>query len=263
MPATKFKLTLIQMNISGGRADLNLARARKLIGNREATTDYPEIILLPELWGSGYDLDNLEKHAASTPELLSAAAAIARQSGSWLGGSLVSKEQERFYNTFFLLDPEGKIIAAYHKIHLFSLMDEDRYFTSGDRPCLVEIEGCGIGLLTCYDIRFPELARRLTLEGAELLLVCAQWPRPRTAHWSNLLRARALENQLFVSGCNRIGRGPLHHYPGASAIYGPWGETLLRAANRQGAFTAIIDLAVIDQIRSTIPCLRDRRPQAY
>ncbi|NPA24575.1 MAG: carbon-nitrogen family hydrolase [Deltaproteobacteria bacterium] len=261
MASAKLKISLLQMNVRLGRPAVNLSRVEKLLAGSPRRKN--EIILLPELWGSGYDLDHLAEHAEITPKLLAAMADLARKHESWLGGSLVEKEEDRFYNTFFLLDPTGRIIAAYRKIHLFSLMDEDRHFTPGDRPCLVEIGGLKAGLMTCYDIRFPELARSLTLKGARLLLVCAQWPRPRTAHWSTLLRARALENQLFVAGCNRIGKGPEHRYPGASAIYGPWGETLLRAPNRQGVFSAIIGWAALDRARTTIPCLKDRQPQAY
>jgi len=261
MASAELNIVLVQMNIRLGRPAANLSRVKKLLADSPRQKN--EIILLPELWGSGYDFNHLAEQAKATPELLREAAGLAGKHQAWLGGSLIEEEKGCYYNTFFLLSPTGETIAAYRKLHLFSLMDEDRWFSPGSTPVLVEIAGRKTGLLTCYDIRFPELARHLTLKGAELLLVCAQWPRPRTRHWTTLLRARALENQLFVAACNRIGPGPEHRYPGASAIYGPWGETILKAPERQGAFGATINFSEVTEVRRTITCFQDRRPEVY
>ncbi len=263
-PAPTLQLTLLQFNVRLGRPDINLERVRTWISARPRPEICPpEVILLPELWGSGYAYTHLAAQAAATPGLLQATAELAREQGVWLGGSLIEAHENHFYNTFYLHSPNGERIAAYRKIHLFSLMDENRWFQAGAEPCLIEIGGRKTGLMTCYDLRFPELARHLALAGAEMLLICAQWPRPRTAHWTALLKARALENQLFVAGCNRIGKGPLHHYPGASAIYGPWGETVLKTPKRGGAFGAVINFTAVAKARAAIPCLADRRPEAY
>jgi predicted amidohydrolase len=162
-----------------------------------------------------------------------------------------------------MLDPSGMQIAAYRKIHLFSLMDEEKHFAPGQNTCLIKIYGLTVGLMTCYDIRFPELSRSLVLKGAEFLLICAQWPKPRTVHWQTLLKARAIENQCYVAACNRIGKGVENHYPGHSAIYDPWGKPVLTAPPRQGAFSATIELAKIEQTRAAIACFNDRRPEIY
>ncbi len=260
MNKDQITLTLIQMNVSLGSPEKNLARIKKLL---EPVNKSPDIILLPELWNSGYDFENFAKLAATTPAMLENLAIVAETRGSYIGGSLVEEDSGNFYNTFFLTDPKGNHIAAYRKIHLFSLMNEDRHFSPGHRPCLVEVCGLKVGLMTCYDIRFPELSRNLTLQGAQLLLICAQWPRPRTAHWRTLLQARAIENQLFVAACNRIGQGKEHRYPGSSAIIDPWGETILKTPNHQGAFTATIDFTKVKEVRQTIACLNDRRPEIY
>ncbi len=258
-PAT-LTITLIQMNVAFGRPYKNLARCRQLL---EANNSNSDIILLPELWSSGYNYEDFPRLAERTPDMLAELAQIATAQNSHIGGSMVEKDRGNFYNTFFLLNPAGEQIAAYRKIHLFSLMEEEKHFRPGDTTCLTEICGLPVGLMTCYDIRFPELSRKLTLQGAKLLLICAQWPRPRTSHWNTLLKARAIENQLYIAACNRIGRGQENNYPGNSAIYDPWGETALKAPDRQGAFATTIDLKKIDQTRNTIACFKDRRPESY
>ena len=253
-------ITLIQMNVSLGSPEKNLARVERLL---DPVSESSDIILLPELWSSGYDYEHFTQLAATTPTMLEHLARIAETRGSYVGGSLVEADNGNFYNTFFLIDPKGKRLVAYRKIHLFSLMEEELHFSPGLKPCLVEIYGRPVGLMTCYDIRFPELSRTLALQGAQLLLICAQWPRPRTAHWRTLLKARAIENQLFVAACNRIGQDSEHRYPGSSAIIDPWGETVLRAPQRQGAFSATLNFAKIKEVRQTIACFDDRRPEIY
>ena len=260
MNREQITITLVQMNVSLGCPEKNLLRVEKLL---ETVKQASDIILLPELWSSGYDYEHFAKLADTTPAMLKQLAKIARARNSYIGGSLVEANNGDFYNTFFLIDPEGNQLAAYRKIHLFSLMEEELHFSPGLKPCLVEIYGRPVGLMTCYDIRFPELSRSLALQGAQLLLVCAQWPRPRTAHWRALLKARAIENQLFVAACNRIGQGNEHLYPGNSTIIDPWGETVLKTPQRQGAFNATFNFAKIKEIRQTIACFNDRRPETY
>jgi len=260
MSATSLTITLVQMNVALGRPEKNLTRCRELLNSSSTDTD---IILLPELWSSGYDYENFSRLAAATPTMLVELGRIATTRNAYIGGSLIENDRENFYNTFYMLNHRGELIAAYRKIHLFSLMDEEKHFHAGSKPCLIEIRGLKVGLMTCYDIRFPELSRSLTLKGAKLLLICAQWPQPRTAHWNTLLKARAIENQLYVAACNRIGQGVENHYPGNSAIYNPWGTAVLKAPRHQGAFRATLNLAKIEQTRATIACFRDRRPESY
>ncbi|MEA3333112.1 MAG: carbon-nitrogen family hydrolase [Pseudomonadota bacterium] len=260
MDKEQITIALVQMNVSLGCPEKNLQRVEKLL---EQVQETPNIILLPELWSSGYDYEHFTQLAATTPAMLEQMAKIAIRRGSHIGGSLVEADNGFFYNTFFLIDPKGNSLAAYRKIHLFSLMEEEQHFSPGQTPCLIEICGRPVGLMTCYDIRFPELSRTLALQGAQLLLVCAQWPQPRTAHWRTLLKARAIENQLFVAACNRIGQGSEHRYPGSSAIIDPWGETVLRAPQSQGAFSATLNFAKVKEVRQTIACFNDRRPEIY
>ncbi len=260
MQRKTINITLIQMNVKLGNPQKNLDRWQKLL---ESVNTTPDIILLPELWSCGYDYKNFAHLAATTPFMLEQMALTAQTRNCYIGGSLVETDKNCFYNTFFMIDPTGQQVAAYRKIHLFSLMAEEKYFAPGETPCLIRIHNLPVGLMTCYDIRFPELSRSLTLKGAELLLVCAQWPKPRAVHWQTLLKARAIENQCHVAACNRIGRGIENQYPGHSVIYDPWGRPTLTAPQRQGAFSSTIDLTKTEQTRTTIACFKDRRPEIY
>jgi predicted amidohydrolase len=120
-----------------------------------------------------------------------------------------------------------------------------------------------MGLTICYDLRFPELFRRYALAGAKLIFVPAEWPHPRLMHWQTLLRARAIENQLFVVACNRVGVVGKTHFCGHSAVIDPWGETIVEGDESEMLLTAEIDLGLVDDVRQRIPIFADRRPEIY
>ena len=181
----------------------------------------------------------------------------------WVGGTLLEAEGGQAYNTFALFDTEGDLRAAYRKVHLFRLMGEDRWLASGDRFVTVDLGWGTAGLATCYDLRFPEMFRALVAGGATILLVPAAWPEVRAKHWSLLLRARAVENQCFVLGCNCTGSGKGQDFAGLSAVIDPWGDVCAEAGSAPGLVTAAIDPGLAEQVRSTLPALSDRRPELY
>ena len=123
--------------------------------------------------------------------------------------------------------------------------------------------GVPAATIICYDIRFPELARKLALNGAQLLFVPAEWPHPRLHHWRTLLTARAIENQMYVIACNRVGRSGETSFFGHSMIINPWGEIVTEADENEQIVTAEIDLELVAKVRSTIPVFEDRRPDVY
>ena len=142
-------------------------------------------------------------------------------------------------------------------------MDEEKHLQSGDKLGLLNVSGTDAGMMICYDIRFPELARKLAINGAKMLFVPAQWPNPRLHHWRTLLMARAIENQMFVIACNRCGTSGTSTFFGHSLIIDPWGEIIAEAGEEESIIRAEIDLALVDTIRSKIPVFEDRRPQLY
>lgn len=257
---SKLAVSLVQMDVRLGRPDANHQRLIKLLSE---TPPEPGLILLPELWNSGYDLNRLQTLAAEAAAGRQVMAELARRYRSYLGGSLIEKADGKLYNTFYLFDPEGREQARYRKIHLFSLLEEDRYFAAGQSAVITQIGGLSVGLMICYDLRFPELARRLALAGADLLLICAQWPKPRTGHWRLLLKARALENQLFIAACNRFGSSAGLSFAGGSALIDPRGNELCRAPGRENICRGRIDRQEIEAFRGQLDCLADRRPDTY
>jgi predicted amidohydrolase len=142
-------------------------------------------------------------------------------------------------------------------------MDEDKYLTAGDEGAIVGLPWGAAGLAVCYDLRFPELFRKYALEGANMVLLPAEWPAPRLAHWRTLLRARAIENQMFVIACNSVGVTEKVQFPGHSAIIDPWGNTIIEGAEDESLLTAEIDLEEVDKFRNKIPVFDDRRPDVY
>ncbi len=260
MPLT---LSLAQVHVQLGQPRANYAVAEESI--REAAGRNSVLILFPELWSTGYDLPHGAQHSQANAEILQRFSRLARQYHIWIGGSLLEAEGQKVFNTFYVVSPEtGEVIAQYRKIHLFHLMDEHQWLHAGDRPCLAPVAGVPTGLAICYDLRFPELFRRYALDGARLILLPAEWPLSRIAHWDVLLQARAIENQLFVAAVNNVGESGGETFGGHSALISPWGEFLLHGDSRQEALlTATIDLDQVDQIRQRIPVFSDRRPDVY
>lgn len=154
--------------------------------------------------------------------------------------------------------PDGSVLARYAKLHPFSFAGEHERYVRGDDLPLFSLRGFRAAMLVCYDLRFPEAFRDAALRGADLFLVLANWPDLRIAHWRALLVARAIENQAYVVGVNRVGDDPSHHYSGGSLAVDPLGEVLL-----EGAGTVALDPMKPARLRERFPALRDVRTDRY
>ncbi|MGI8802751.1 MAG: carbon-nitrogen hydrolase family protein [Solirubrobacteraceae bacterium] len=268
------RVSAVQMNSTDDRA-ANLAQADRL--TREAARDGAELVLLPEKWsllGSGAALQ------AGAESLDGPALSWARETARELGidlvaGSIVERlgaPAERLANTSVHVGPDGSIGAVYRKIHMFDVtVDGVVYEESLHEQAGTEIvtsrsrSGVELGLSVCYDVRFPELYRILTLRGARVLLVPAAFTLATTRdHWETLVRARAIENQAFVVAANQIGRHPPDYRSGGrSLIVDPWGVVLAQAPDAVCQIQATLDLPAQDRIRAELPALVNRRPEAY
>lgn len=264
---SEFVLTLVQMDSQAGNPEGNFERAEAFVA--DAAGRGSDLVVLPELWHSSIDLENAAAYAS--PLVAEAGdggwfgrfATLARDNHVWLTGSMLESQGDQFYNTMALYSPEGKLAAAYRKIHLFRLMSEDKYLAPGGTGVMHELPwGCA-GLAICYDLRFPELFRRYALEGARLMILPAAWPHPRRMHWRTLLRSRAIENQCFVAACNRVGTTEGVSFFGASGVIDPWGETLIEGGETEALLTVGIDLETVEATRKKIPIFADRQPALY
>ena len=256
------KIGCIQLNVGFGKVDGNYERAEKFI--REAAAGGAEIIVLPEMWNTGYALEKLEELAdmngERTQKFLSE---LSRElSVHIVGGSVSVKRDDKFYNTMYTYNRKGELVGAYSKAHLFRLMDEHLYLEAGDEMNRFALDGLQAGGVICYDIRFPEWLRAHALDGAKVLFVPAQWPTPRIDHWKTLLQARAIENQCFVIAVNRIAK-KVENFCGQSMVIGPWGEVLWIGADDEELAIIDVDFSIVDEVRRRIPVYDDRRPNLY
>ncbi|MCP1309212.1 carbon-nitrogen family hydrolase [Paenibacillus tyrfis] len=265
MAGQRWNLALLQMDIAIGEPERNFAKLESLLHEAVAHDTKPDVIVFPEMWNTGYALDRIQEladhYGERTEALLSA---FSRKHGvNIIGGSIAEKRDNGVYNTIFAYDRQGNRAGDYSKIHLFRLMDEEKFLQSGDRAGELQLDGIPAGMMICYDIRFPELARKLALGGAQILFVPAEWPNPRLHHWRTLLMARAIENQMFVVSCNRVGVSGTTEFFGHSMVIDPWGEVLDEGGEAETIVRAAVDLSQVPAVRSKIPVFEDRRPSLY
>lgn len=260
---TKASISLGQMNVKLGQAADNLATAERLIA--EAARRQSQLVILPELWSSGYDLENAAAQADELDQgLFAKLSGLAAQHRIAIVGSILERRGESVANSAPYYSADGRRLGVYRKIHLFRLFDEDKWLVAGDTLTALDLPWGTTALTICYDLRFPELYRRCAVEyGAKLILVCAEWPLIRLAHWRTLLMARAIENQCFVAAVNACGETGGAVFGGHSMVIDPWGEVVVEAGQAEQLLTVEIDLDEADRVRQTIPVFEDRRPGAY
>jgi predicted amidohydrolase len=218
-----------------------------------------DLVLLPELWATGYFA--FDDYAATAEPLdgptVAALSAAAKRAGVTLhGGSIVERDGDAIHNTSLLFGPDGTLLHTYRKVHLFGYGSrEQELLTPGTATA-----GTGeYALSTCYDLRFPELFRAQVDAGSTVFLVAAAWPLARLAHWQLLLRSRALENQSYLLACNAAGhQGPVA-LAGRSAVVDPWGEVVAEAGAGAEVLLADIDPDLPARARAEFPALADRR----
>jgi predicted amidohydrolase len=266
------RVAAVQLN-SNGDKQRNLAAAERLV--RAAAADGAEFVALPEKWNL---LAGGEELVAGAEPLdgpsLTAARDWARDLGvHLLAGSISERgaEGEKASNTSVLIDPEGEDVAVYRKIHMFDVdaggvsYRESDHERPGTEPVAAPLGDPTLGMTVCYDLRFPELFRILALRGARIIAVPSAFTLATGRdHWEVLLRARAIEDQVFVVAPNQVGEAPPHYSSfGHSLIVDPWGVVLAAAPGGEGFVAAELDFAEQDRVRESLPSLANRQPEAY
>ena len=258
------KVACLQMDMLLAKPEENFSHAAELV--KRAMENKPDVLVLPETWNTGFfPRENLQalcdRDGSRVRQVFGALAA--QYQVNIVAGSVSNVRGGKVYNTAMVFDRTGACIASYDKTHLFTPMGEDNYYTPGDRLCTFVLDGVKCGLIICYDVRFPELTRSLTVPGLDMLFVVSQWPKVRTFHLRSLTTARAIENQMFLVCCNSCGTAGQTVYGGNSAIIDPRGETVALAGETEEILTADCDLQILTNIRGSIPVFRDRRPSLY
>jgi predicted amidohydrolase len=256
MPA---KVYCVQLDCVWENKSANFAKVRAMLG--QAAPERAALVLLPEMFATGFSMNVAGIREGSPPETESFLAALAKEFGVYLLGGLVTEaSNEKGRNQAVVFGPNGKELARYSKMQPFTPGGETASYEAGQAPVTFGWAGFTVAPFVCYDLRFPEIMRDVVRRGAQLYTVIASWPVARIQHWVTLLQARAIENQAYVAGVNRCGVDPHLRYNGRSLIVSPKGEILADAGNEESVMSAELDLEALLGYRKELPFLADMRP---
>lgn len=259
---TDLTVSVAQMAVRDGDPRKNWSIMQDL--TQEAVRRGSELVIFPELWDNGYALEKAKDVASPLSSgLFAQVAALSRSANIHILGSMLEKRGVGVYNTCAVFSPRAGVMGAYRKIHLFEPLQEPEYLNAGEAPLSVDLPWGTTSIAICYDLRFPELLRRYAVDGAKLVVIPAEWPAARIHHWRSLLVARAIENQYFVIGCNRVGDYNETVYGGHSMIVNPWGEIMIEAGDSETMLTLKINTDHADEVRQQMPVMNDRRISVY
>lgn len=270
------KVACIQMDVLHCKKQENLENA--LYMALEAVEKGAELIVFPEVFSTGFCYENIDHAAESLPSpVLENMACFSEANDCIILGSVIQKDSGEkdgkdgfteceysafYYNLGFCFE-SGTLAGTYRKTHPFK--DENKYFSKGSliEPISLKKQNLKIGFEICYELRFPEVARKLALAGSDLLVTTAAFPNPRSEHWKILAKARAIENQIPHIACNRTGSAPDCTYFGNSMIIDAWGEVKADAGSKECVIVHDLDLSRKDEVRKMIPIFEDRRTELY
>ncbi|MCD4721954.1 MAG: carbon-nitrogen family hydrolase [Desulfobacula sp.] len=256
-----FKAGVVQFDVKNGQ---NKANLNTILGYlEELASDNVSLAVLPEMFSCSFDNENLSEHSKVAKKIVERLSFFAKENQMAIVGTLPEKEKDQIYNTMVFIDVDGKIKGRYRKLHLFRLTQEHLYYTAGNKIVIIDSSFGRIGLMICYDLRFPELARSMFLKNAQMIIVSAQWPEPRKEHWRTLIKARSIENQIFMICSNRTGMDADLQFSGMSMILDPMGTILVEAGSDDGSAFAVIEMKRVENARTLIPCSTDRRHDIY
>lgn len=250
------KIAAVQLDIAWEDKAANFAKVRALLA---AAPPEPEsLIVLPEMFACGFSMNLTITRQYEAREDETFLAALAREHRAFVMGGVVSPgPDEMGRNESVIFSPDGALLARYTKIHPFSLGGEAQGHAAGEDVVTFACGGFVVAPFVCYDLRFPEIFRAAARRGADLFVVIALWPSKRQQHWLTLLQARAIENQAYVIGVNRVGVEPQFSYSGRSVVVDPHGVIIADAGEQERILNAAIDPATVHAWRRDFPALRD------
>ncbi len=253
------KIGLFQLDTCFNKLEQNKAHIEATVASSDA-----DLFIAPELWNTGYTLPDIRKNAENAPRIIEWTASLAKKHNrTFVLGSIGELIDNDLYNSLYCIGADGTVMSKYSKIHLFTLTKEDDHFSAGRTVVTQKIDDLTFGFAICYDLRFPELFRLLREKGADAVILPANWPAPRVAHWLTLGKARAIENQMYMIGVNRSGIDNGIEFGGSSFVYAPWGETVLENPIEPNYTECEITRETVEYSRSRFDSFRDRVPQLY
>lgn len=262
------KIALAQFKIARGDPEANLAKIREIAAESKARG--ASALFLPEMCTTGFDWQKNASLLKQAEEHRAAVGTFAHTFDIAICGSfLEASDNGRPANTLYYFERSGDVALRYRKIHLFTLFNEEKHVEAGNAVVTGKTELGLIGCSICYDLRFPELFRACALQGAVIQVLPAAFPHPRLEHWQTLVRARAIENQVYFVATNQCGvenhgsETNKTNYFGHSMVIDPWGKILMEADESTGVYTADIDLEKVAKTRAYMTVLADRRSDLY
>jgi omega-amidase len=254
MPA--MNVFALQLDIAWEDKAANFAKVNALL---DRTPPSPgALVVLPEMFASGFSMNLVATRQGAAKEDEAFLAELAQKHQVLvMGGAVSSGSAEQGRNEAVAFSPDGALLARYAKIHPFTLGGEARVHERGHEIVTFPLAGFTVAPFVCYDLRFPEIFRAASRQGANLFVVMALWPAKRQQHWLTLLQARAIENQAYVVGVNRVGTEPGFLYAGRSVVVDPHGVIIADAGEREYVLATAIDLEVVTSWRRDFPALKD------
>ncbi|QID32447.1 carbon-nitrogen hydrolase family protein [Pampinifervens florentissimum] len=239
-------LAVLQFSPLLGKVKENLRMVLEMLSHVKEGS----LVALPEMWQCGFDYENMERHAQATEEVLQEVIRISKERNLTIVGTYPIRTEGGIHNSAVVVD-KGKVVGRRHKIKLFPLYEEPRHFLPGYENPVFETSLAKVGILICFELRFPELS--WALRDAQLLVVPSMWGKKRKLHLMTLSRARAIENQCFLMLSNTWGDVGGEEYAGSSAIYGPWGHVLAFSERGDSILQVGVDLEEVQKVRRHIP----------
>ena len=248
--------SVAQIKLNPDSFEENRDNTLYLIDQLQVTDNH--FLLLPELWSTGYP-SNLHKAVEFNSELLVELQTKARKKNLFIAGSYIIQQKDKTYsNQLIMISPDGKIVSRYNKMHLFFQFDERKIFTRGQNPAILKLNDLNIGFAICYDLRFPELFRYYAKNNVNICFLPAQWPAKRITHFTKLLFARAIENQMYMVSSNIVGKVKNTLFGGNSMIVDFMGEPLKTLGEKiNNTETVTVDTDKLFEWRKKFPVLND------
>ena len=218
-----------------------------------------DLLIFPEMTLTGFTMHSKRFAEKLNGESFKFFRSIAKKYKTHVIAGIIERPKKKVYNTLIHINSQGKLVNSYRKIHPFSYSNEHKHYSRGNEQVITKINDWKIGLSICYDLRFPELYRYYAKKKVHLIVNIANWPDSRIDHWQALLKARAIENQCYVAGVNRVGQSPKLHYNGLSGVFDPMGRRVELVENEERIIFAEIEKSEVEDVRKKLPFLEDIR----